>query len=394
MRRRAGSSRQRLERRAHRGRVGVVGVVEEDARPTGGAASRRGATPAGARRPPRRIRRRKAHGEGDRRGGEKVRDLVRPGNGQADRRLAGGRREHGSGCPPASATTSRRRHLGCRRAARSGRPVPARRAAMAVDPRIVGVGDERPVRLQSLEDLGLRRRRSRRPSAKNSRCAGGDEQDRGDVGLERARERREVPRRRQPHLAHHPRRAPRQVHDRHRETDLAVLVARRLLDGEPAREDRGREVLGRRLARRARDRRQPEAASALHDAPRAAAAPRPARAPGPRESPPAGPRAAARRAARRAPRAAASRAKSWPSTRAPADRDEEIARPDAAASRRRRRSRTPAPSAACAARPPRRRSSSVKFTGAPRELRRDLAVVERDLRVADRPASSRGPCPR
>ena len=94
IRRAAGSGRERLERRPHRGRVRVVGVVVE-ARARGVAPpSPRGAPRAGA--PPPRLRcprRRTPDREGDRRRREEVGDLVRPRQRQADVRLAGGRLE-------------------------------------------------------------------------------------------------------------------------------------------------------------------------------------------------------------------------------------------------------------------------------------------------------------
>ena len=165
----------------------------------------------------------------------------------------------GSGCRRPPTTTSLAPYVGGAPRARSARTRPRWRAAIAATRGIVGVGDEGALRASGPRGSRPWRRRSRRASAKNSRCASGDEQDRGHVGLEGARERREIARLRYPHLADHPLGRARQVHDRQREADLAVLVARRLLDGEAAREDRRRELLRRRLAGRAGDRGQAEA---------------------------------------------------------------------------------------------------------------------------------------
>ena len=315
MRRRAGQRRERRERGAHGGRVGVVRVVEEE-RARGVAqqlaAVRRGAQ---ARRRGRAVGRRDADREGDRRGREEVADLVRaPPPAGAPPPLPSGvaRRNR---LPSGSATTSFAVTSASPERAEPHDAAPVARGDRG-DAGIVGVGDEGAARLQSLEDLGLAVG-DRVERGEVLQVRRGDEQDRGDVGLEGARERREIARLREPHLAHHPLGRARQVDDRHRESDLAVLVAGRLLDGEAAREDRRREVLGRRLAGRARDGGQAERPSSSSPPRRGCSrastgfgtitAGKPAGSPSARRSPSSAP----------APRAAASRAKSCPSTRAP-----------------------------------------------------------------------------
>ena len=99
------------------------------------------------------------------------------------------------------------------------------------DARVVGVRDERASGLQPLENLGLGFG-DRVERGEELQVRGRHEQDRRDLRLEGAGEPREVARLREPHLADHPFRVARQVDDRHRESDLAVLVPRRLLDGE------------------------------------------------------------------------------------------------------------------------------------------------------------------
>ena len=103
---------------------------------------------------------------------------------------------------------------------------------------------------------------------------------------------------------------------------------------------------------------------------------------------------AGRRSARsaRAPRATASRGEVVPVDPGARDRDEEIAGAHLRASRRRRPRATPRrrrgrPRAAAT-------SSEGEVHARSRELGRDRAVVERDLRGRRSPASSRGPCRR
>ena len=176
-----------------------------------------------------------------------------------------------------------------------------------------------------------------------------------------------------------------QVDDRHREPDRAVLVARRLLDGEAPGEDRGGELLRRRLSGRARDRRQAEARFVSSVAPanrRSASRGSGTSTTGKSAGRPAGRRSPsiARAPAARRPRAA----KSWPSTLRSADRDEEFARPDPPRIHRDAREHRPRrrPGVSLAVDHAREPSNRVKFTAA-RELRGDVPVVEGQRPVPD-----------
>ena len=95
---------------------------------------------------------------------------------------------------------------------------------------------------------------------------GRDARDRRDVRLEGPGKPRDLSERAHSHLSDHPVEPSLKIDDGHREPDRAVLVPRRLLDGESPGEDRGGEFLRGRLPDRARDRRQAEPGFSLHRA--------------------------------------------------------------------------------------------------------------------------------
>ena len=225
--------------------------------------------------------------------------------------------------------------------------------------------------------------------AKNSRCAGGHEQDRRDVGLEGARERREVARLREAHLADHPRRRCAAGSS----TDIGKPIWLFWLPGvfstaKRRREDRRREVLRRGLAGRAGDRREAKAHLLLRRGAELSSA-----ATGCGTMTAGKPAGSVR--GRRSPSSAAAPARGGVAREVvavharPADRDEEIARPNLPrvhgdARERRRRPRRRAPAAAAT-------SLERELHGRPASSAATFRSSNGNLRRSDAPASSRGP---
>ena len=258
----AAARRQRREGRqrgAHGGRVGVVGVVEQE-RPRGVAQrSLRGAPRDAA--PPTPPRSRPAGtptANAIAAAARKLPTWCGPATGRCTRRLAVRASRARNRLPSASATTSLRGDVGIRRAAEPHHAAPVPRRDRG-DARVVGVGHEGAAGLQTPRGSRLSRRRSRRAR----RNTAGAPRPRGGSPRRPARRR-----------ARASTRSPGSespisptIHSGARgrlTTDIGNPIWLFWLPGvfstaKRRREHRRREVLGRRLAGRARDRGQAKA---------------------------------------------------------------------------------------------------------------------------------------